>query len=123
MDDIRLTPRERDYLHAHSPWSPEGVGTTWIDGAKIEKKFDALVELLEAEGEAWDRPTHYGGEENPFEPIKVIEFYNLNFNLGNVIKYVLRAGKKHSDLDDLKKAYTYIGFEIRRRERDEVEDR
>lgn len=66
----------------------------------------------------WDRPEHYGGEENPFEPIKIIEYYGLNFSLGSVIKYVLRAGRKinESDLSDLKKAYTYIGFEIRRRE-------
>jgi hypothetical protein len=65
----------------------------------------------------WDRPEHYGGEENPFEPIKIIEHYDLNFNLGNVIKYVLRAPFKGTPLKDLKKAYTYIGFEIRRRER------
>lgn len=66
---------------------------------------------------AWNRPLHYGGEENPFEPIKIIEHYDLNFNLGNVIKYTLRAPLKGTALADLKKAYTYIGFEIRKRER------
>jgi hypothetical protein len=67
----------------------------------------------------WHRPDHYGGEENPFEPIKVIEHYDLNFNLGNAVKYILRIGKKLGEpsLKDLRKAYTYIGFEIRRRER------
>src|SRR5512146_2254470 len=83
-------------------------------------------------GGQWDRPEYYGGEENPFEPIKIIEHYNLNFNLGSVVKYVLRAGKKPNDsgsdirenmwelgaLKDLRKAYTYIGFEIRRREQE-----
>jgi hypothetical protein len=75
--------------------------------------------LMEPEqsGEGWDRPGYYGGEDNPFEPIKIIEYYDLNFNLGCVIKYVLRAPFKGSALADLKKAYTYIGFEIRRRER------
>ena len=66
---------------------------------------------------SWDRPDHYGGEENPFEPIKIIEYYGLNFSLGNAIKYVLRAPFKGTALADLRKAYTYIGFEIRRRER------
>jgi hypothetical protein len=65
----------------------------------------------------WDRPEHYGGEENPFEAIKIIEHYDLNFNLGSVVKYVLRAPFKGTPLSDLKKAYTYVGFEIRKRER------
>jgi hypothetical protein len=44
----------------------------------------------------------------------VIEMYDLNFSLGNVIKYVLRAGKKsgESDLDDLSKALWYLNREI-----------
>ena len=51
---------------------------------------------------------HYGGEDNPHEPIKIIEYYDLNFNLGNVVKYILRAGIKHPSIEgtieDLKKA-------------------
>jgi hypothetical protein len=66
----------------------------------------------------WDRPDHYGGEENPFEPIKIIQYYGLNFTLGNAVKYILRTGKKKGEpnLKELRKAYTYIGFEIRWRE-------
>jgi len=59
-----------------------------------------------------NHPLHYGGEENPHEPIKVIEAYNLNFCIGNVIKYVLRAGKKGSKIQDLKKARWYLDREI-----------
>jgi hypothetical protein len=51
-----------------------------------------------------DHPQHYGGEENPYEAIKVIEAWNLDFALGNVVKYINRAGKKGSKLEDLKKA-------------------
>lgn len=56
---------------------------------------------------------------SPYEPIKIIEHYNLNFALGNVIKYVLRAGKKPgvSDIEDLEKARQNITFEIERRRR------
>lgn len=58
--------------------------------------------------------SEYYGKENPFEPIKVIDYYDLNFCLGNVIKYVLRAGKKPGEdkIKDLKKAYDYLGHEI-----------
>lgn len=38
---------------------------------------------------------HYGGVDNPHEPIKIIEYYDLNFNMGNVVKYILRAGIKY----------------------------
>ena len=41
-----------------------------------------------------EHPAHYGGENNPYEAIKVIEAWSLNFNLGNAVKYISRAGKK-----------------------------
>jgi len=60
-----------------------------------------------------DHPGYYGGKDNPYEAIKIIEAYNLNFSLGNVIKYVLRAGKKSdSAIEDLEKAARYIQFQI-----------
>jgi hypothetical protein len=60
-----------------------------------------------------DHPDYYGGEDNPYEAIKIIEAYDLNFSLGNVIKYVLRAGKKSdSAIKDLEKAARYIQFQI-----------
>jgi hypothetical protein len=71
--------------------------------------------ISQPESEALElRPEHYGGEENPFEPRKIIEHYALNFNLGNVIKYTLRAGKKDPSKtkEDLLKAVTYLKFEI-----------
>lgn len=59
-----------------------------------------------------NHPSHYGGENNPYEAIKVIEAWELNFCLGNVVKYVARAGKKQSKLEDLKKALWYLEREI-----------
>ena len=58
--------------------------------------------------------SEYYGKDNPFEPIKIIDYYNLDFSLGNVIKYILRAGKKPGEdaLKDLKKAYDYLGHKI-----------
>jgi hypothetical protein len=60
-----------------------------------------------------DHPSHYGGKENPYESIKVIEAWHLGFCLGNVIKYVSRAGKKSPNLlEDLEKARWYLDREI-----------
>jgi hypothetical protein len=55
-----------------------------------------------------NHPNHYGGENNPYEAIKVIEAWDLNFNLGNVIKYISRAGKKNNTIEDLEKASWYL---------------
>lgn len=59
-----------------------------------------------------EHPAHYGGAENTYEAIKVIEAWGLNFNIGNAAKYLCRAGKKGSKLEDLKKAAWYINREI-----------
>jgi hypothetical protein len=65
-----------------------------------------------------DHPDHYGGSENPYEAIKVIEAWDLNFHLGNVIKYVSRAGKKNKEtVEDLKKARWYIDRHIQNLEK------
>ena len=58
------------------------------------------------------RPNHYGGADNPLEARKIIDHYGLGFNLGNVVKYVLRCGKKDSKIQELRKAMTYLEFEI-----------
>jgi hypothetical protein len=62
--------------------------------------------------EAVNRPAHYGGAENPYETIKVIEAWGLGFCLGNAVKYISRAGKKGAALEDLRKAAWYLQREI-----------
>jgi hypothetical protein len=63
-----------------------------------------------------NHPEHYGGEDNPYEAIKIIEAFGLGFCLGNTMKYLVRAGKKGSALEDLKKARWYLSREINRME-------
>jgi hypothetical protein len=61
-----------------------------------------------------NHPLHYGGGDNPYEAIKVIEAWDLDFHLGNTVKYISRAGKKDQDkeLQDLKKALWYLERKI-----------
>jgi len=72
--------------------------------------IDGPGELID--DEMVEHPTHYGGEDNPYEAIKVIEAWGVGFNLGNAIKYISRVGKKLDTLEDLKKASWYINREI-----------
>ena len=64
-----------------------------------------------------NHPAHYGGADNPYEAIKVIEAWELGFCLGNTVKYISRAGKKDDVLQDLKKARWYLDREISNREK------
>lgn len=59
-----------------------------------------------------DHPSHYGGKDNVYEAIKVIEAWELGFCLGNTVKYIARAGKKGDRVEDLKKALWYLQREI-----------
>lgn len=68
-----------------------------------------------------NRPEHYKSE-NGLEVIEVIEAFELDFNLGNAIKYILRAGKKDDESQDLRKAVWYLRREINKLEEREEED-
>jgi hypothetical protein len=62
-----------------------------------------------------NHPDHYQfGKNNEYEAIKVIEAWELDFHLGNTVKYISRAGKKGTDkeLQDLKKALWYLERKI-----------
>lgn len=58
-----------------------------------------------------NHPTHYQSK-NGMEVIDVIDNFELNFNLGNAVKYILRCDKKDNDIQELNKAIWYINHEI-----------
>lgn len=67
-------------------------------------------------------PTHYKSNSSGYEVIDIIEFFNLNFHRGNVLKYLLRSGKKaeagyevsEKEIEDLEKAIWYLRREVKR---------
>ncbi len=67
-----------------------------------------------------NHPAHYGGD-TPYEAIKVIEAWNLDFCLGNTVKYISRAGCKNPDkeIEDLKKAKWYLERKIKQLENEQ----
>lgn len=58
-----------------------------------------------------DHPSHYC-EGRKYEPIDVISDWELDFDLGNVVKYISRAGRKGDKIEDLDKARFYLNHEI-----------
>ncbi|MFC8182448.1 DUF3310 domain-containing protein [Rhodococcus sp. NPDC057297] len=70
----------------------------------------AIVDKVHAD--PVDHPAHYRSHPSGVECITVTEHFN--FNRGNAIKYVWRAGEKGSELEDLKKARWYLDREIKR---------
>jgi len=59
-----------------------------------------------------NHPKHYNSHPSGIECITVVR--HMNFNRGNAIKYLWRAGDKENELEDLKKAAWYIADEIKR---------
>lgn len=58
-------------------------------------------------------PTHYTAHPSGIECIQITE--HMNFNLGNVVKYIWRSDIKHSvPIQDLRKARWYLDREIAR---------
>ena len=60
-----------------------------------------------------NHPAHYT-DGRTHEPIDVIEDWKLGYNLGQVIKYVSRAGRKGDAMEDLRKAEFYLQRQIRK---------
>ena len=73
-----------------------------------------------------NHPSHYGGANNPYEAIKVIEAWEADFNIGTTLRYLCRCGKKtiggsseEMRLEDLKKAAWYLNREIENIEKEQ----
>lgn len=82
---------------------------------EIKKNLEG-IEVAQIKNQV-DHPQHYGGKDNPFEPIKIIDAMELNFYRGNALKYLLRAGRKNNEIEDLEKAVWYIKHEINKLKR------
>ena len=83
----------------------------------VAKGFNFFDVDIEEKKEMIDHPSHYN--QGKYEAIDVIEDWKLNFNLGNTVKYISRAGHKDNIIQDLKKSLWYLNREIERLEKGE----
>lgn len=102
IDDIELSKRG-----SKMPIIIESEKINLEELEKMQNKTD------EKESDEISKPSHYC-EGRKYEPKDVIRDWSLNFNLGNVVKYISRNGRKsgESSLKDLQKARQYLDFEI-----------
>ena len=98
----------------------EGLNTEEV-AASYVRQLEALegLEAL-ARREAVNNPPHYN--QGTIEVIDAIEDWGLDFNGGNVVKYVARHKHKAEPLEDLKKARWYLDRIIEGFENGSIED-
>lgn len=106
--------------------SPSSPDPTIIDSGPIRGSFTHHTEELMYQmanppqyqpdpiEETVNHPPHYNQHPSGVECIDIVEHFN--FNVGNAIKYMWRAGLKEGQIVDLKKAEWYIRREIARLE-------
>ena len=89
------------------------------DHQRATASADTPEQLADIERrETVDHPDYY--KTGGIEAIDVIEAWNLDFCLGNTIKYISRAGRKSDKvLEDLEKAAWYLNREIEHRKKNE----
>ena len=129
MDKLEKKPtlKMRSWVEANEPkvtrkdlLNEIKPGLDALFGNKVEKKPTKLfvqpqheyaaMKIL-ADNDLVNHPPHY--KAGGVETIDFIEAKDLNYRLGNVVKYVSRAGKKSSDpVQDLEKAAWYLQREI-----------
>ena len=101
------------------PHDGDGYIYRWINtNALSEDAKDALAERLnpetitmeEPQSDPVNHPAHY--KTGGIETIDFIEAKNLNYNMGNAVKYISRAEHKGNKKQDLEKAVWYLNREI-----------
>jgi hypothetical protein len=90
---------------------PTDTVTTYSD-------FIASLRSTEQQPDMVNHPKHYNVEG--YEVIDIIRAFGLNFAMGNVLKYILRADRKGNRLQDLKKAAWYLQNEIDKTENETI---
>jgi hypothetical protein len=108
-------------------WDEAFLPVTPEDAIRWENDAGHVVSPLKRNDDPVAHPAHY-----TYGKIEVIDFIqdkDLNFALGNAVKYIVRAGHKAEQgmsddekaIQDLEKARQYIDFEIKHRK--EARDR
>lgn len=87
-----------------------------VSECDINRNYEVLLNHRKNAPEDPIKPGYYN--DSKITPFEVIDDWDLDFYLGNAVKYIKRAGKKkdNSCLQDLKKIREYVDQEIRKEE-------
>lgn len=97
------------FLDASKPQSPEVPCVQKLRDPTQEHHEESPAQ---SEDDPVNHPSHYTAHPSGVECIQITEHFN--FNLGNAIKYIWRAGLKSAQIEDLRKARWYVDREISR---------
>jgi hypothetical protein len=105
LRELMDTPKAKEAMAKHKQIMDETIAD-WKTVSITSSNTPMQIEMFDAV----DHPEHYkvGG----IETIDFIEAKKLNYNIGNVIKYLTRADHKGNKLEDLRKAQWYLTREI-----------
>ena len=107
MKGKELSPEDvKERIQTYSPYNPYNVkDLKYIDLSDPVHDFRKNIPPFNP------RPEYYGGKDSAYEVFTVLEAWKLDkdFYLGNVLKYLARAGKKSfNKKEDLEKALVYL---------------
>ena len=107
MKGKELSPEDvKERIQTYSPYNPYNVkDLKYIDLSDPVHDFRKNIPPFNS------RPEYYGGKDSAYEVFTVLEAWKLDkdFYLGNVLKYLARAGKKSfNKKEDLEKALVYL---------------
>jgi hypothetical protein len=107
-DLVKNSAANNDMMDRHGIPPKETTGEflspAWPQKGKIDFGGSCDGEALEMV----DHPKHYGGKEDSYEAINVIEAWDLDFHCGSVVKYIARHKKKGHPRQDIEKAIWYL---------------
>ena len=90
-----------------------------LDDSIIKRNYNIIKNNITNSVSDSIKPSYYN--DSKITPFDVIDDWNLDFYLGNAIKYIKRCGKKcnNTKLQDLRKAKEYIEELIRKEDQDD----
>jgi hypothetical protein len=108
MKGKELSPEDvKERIKTYNPYKP----TYTIEDLKYKDFVEEVHDFRKDIPPFTDRPEYYGGKDSTYEVFSVLEAWKLDkdFYLGNVLKYLARAGKKSfNKKEDLQKALVYL---------------
>jgi hypothetical protein len=107
------------YPEKSCPVPIEHFGHCWYDASGSNLFWcNGISELTPQDNDPVNHPAHYTSHPSGVECIEITR--HMNFNLGNVVKYIWRAGMKDSapTIQDLEKALWYLQDEINLRKKE-----
>jgi len=107
MKGKEISPEDvKERIKTYSPYNPYNVkDLKYMDLSDPVHDFRKDIPPFDS------RPEYYGGKDSAYEVFTVLEAWKLDkdFYLGNVLKYLARAGKKSfNKKEDLEKALVYL---------------